>query len=741
MAYAAMVRAPHAHARIVSIDTQAARAGVGVVAVLTARDAAADGLGDYLSTVDHKGPGGRSAPKTPRPFLVGDVVRFAGEPVAMVVADSLDLARDAAEAVVVEYEPRPAVANAPAALAAGAPAIWEDAPDNIAFVWSKGDAAELDAALKASHHVTSLSSVVSRVAAMPIEPRAAVGVVSPDGRLILHASHQTPFNLRRLLAAAFQAPPEKVRVIVGDVGGSFGMKGGLMREDALVLWAARRLGRPVRWASDRAEAFLSDEHARDAMIEATLGLDADGRFTALRVEYTINIGAYLSGRSQSHLMNFGGIAGVYRIPTIVGAARAVFTNTQPTAPYRGAGRPDATYAVERIIDVAARELGLDPFELRRRNLIPADAMPYKTAFLFAYDCGDFGQCMREAGRLADYAGFAARREDSRRRGRLRGIGVANPIEVAAGPFRKVSTDHARIRIHRDGGVTLDVGTMSTGQGLETALPEIVGQRLGIPSQSIRYVQGDTDALADGKGSGGSAALSICGGAVSMSVDGIIARGRELAVRELGGNVSEIAFAAGLFRRRGSNRALSLAELAEVAERGDPAGFFCETAFTPAAPTYPNGCHVCEVEIDPETGELDVVAYVSVEDVGRVMSPVLVEGQIHGGVAQGIGQAIKEMIVHAPDSAQLLAGSFTDYAMPLASDIPAIACGNVEVPTALNPLGVKGVGEAGTVGALSAAMNAVCDALAALGIRHFDMPATPGRLWQAIRSAGSPPAGT
>jgi carbon-monoxide dehydrogenase large subunit len=708
-----------------------------VVAVLTGNDAAADGFDSFTFPIRVKGRDGQDAARTPRPFLVTDTVRFAGEPVAIVIAETLDVARDAAENVMVDYEELPSVATVPDALAPSAPAVWEDTPDNVAFYWTDGDATALDAALASSHHVTRLDSLVSRVAAMPIEPRAAVGSVDSDGVHTLYMSHQSPYAMLGPLAKCLNLAPSQLRIVVKDVGGSFGMKSGLLREEALVLWAARRVGRPVRWVSSRSEAFLSDEHGRDVMVNATLGLDEQGNFTALKVQYRINIGAYLTSRSTSHIMNFGGIAGVYRTPVIVGEAYGILTNTQPTAPYRGAGRPDATYAIERVIDVAARELGIDPFDLRRRNLIPAEAMPFQTGFLFKYDCGDFAQNMAKAAEAADYSGFPARREEARRRGKLRGIGIANPIEVAAGPFRAISTDYARIEAEADGSVTIYSGTMSTGQGIETTFTSIVAQRLGIPVENVRYKQGDTSTLGNGKGSGGSAALAIGGPVMTKGVDLLVESGRAIAAGHFAVPVTNVEFSEGVFRQVGTNQSLSLGELARIARSDTTDGastLYAETSFTPPEPTFPNGCHICEVEVDPDTGLVETLTYVSVEDVGRVLNPLLVEGQIHGGVAQGIGQAIKETIVHEPSSAQLVTGSFMDYGMPLASDVPPIRCESVEVPTAMNPLGVKGVGEAGAVGALAATMNAVCDALAPLGVRHLDMPASPTRVWEAIQRA-------
>jgi carbon-monoxide dehydrogenase large subunit len=550
---------------------------------------------------------------------------------------------------------------------------------------------------------------------------------------VLRASHQSPHQLRDEIARMFRLEKHQLRVIAGDVGGSFGMKFGPQREEMLVFWAARRLGRPVRWTAMRSEAFLCDEQARDVHVTSELGLDANGRFTALHVRFDVNVGAYMAARSTAPVNNFGGISGVYTTPVIAGEVVGVFTHTQMTTAYRGAGRPDATYAVERIIDMAAAEMGIDPAELRRRNLIPAQAMPYQTAFLFNYDCGEFERNLDKALEVARYASFAQRRDEALGRGgRLRGIGIAMPIEMAGG----IGTDAAIVRAHPDGTVTLYAGSMSVGQGHDTALATVVAQRLGLPLSSVRHVQGDTDRIEEGKGNGGSSAL-IMGGTVAVrGVDDLIEKATALAAVELEASANDLQFANGEFRVAGTDLVVTLAELARSVESGarqDAASSMLagSAQFTPQRPTFPNGCHVCEIEIDPGTGEVSVVGYVCVEDVGRVLNPLLVEGQIHGGVAQGIGQALFEEVRHDANG-QLMTGSFMDYAMPRAADFPVIVSINLETPTTLNPLGVKGVGEAGTVGALSATMNAVCNALQAVGIRHVDMPATPMKVWQAIR---------
>jgi carbon-monoxide dehydrogenase large subunit len=740
MAELFLLRSPLAHARIRSIDVAAAREAPGVLGVFTGADLAADGMPDLPCGVEQTRPDGKKAPQTLRPVLARDRVRHLGEPVVAIIGETLDAAIAASELVAIDYDDLPAVATLVEAVAASAPAVWEEAPDNIAYLWRRGDAAAIDAALRDAAHVTRLDFAVTRVNANPLEPRGCVGAVEADGRLVLHISHQSPYQLKTALAALFRVEPRQVRIIAGDVGGSFGMKSGVHPEDVVTLWAARRLGRPVRWISDRSEAFLSDDHARDVRFHAELALDKEHNFTAFRLQGDIGIGCYLSGRSSGLLNNIGGIAGVYRTKLISAELRAVFTNTAPTAPYRGAGRPEATYAIERLIDVAARELGLEPFELRRRNLIPTEAMPFKTGFTFTYDCGDFPANMREAARLADFAGFAARREEAKRRGRLRGLGIANPIEVAGGPFLKPGKDNAWLGVAPDGTVTIHVGAMSVGQGLETALPLLVAERLGIPAERVAYAQGDTDQLPAGRGSGGSSGLCVGGTAVVGAIDKVLEKGRRLAGELLEAAAADIAFADGSFTVAGTDHSATLAEVARFAE--DPArlpegmtpGLAEHAEFQPTEVTFPNGCHMCEVEIDPETGVTEIQRYTIVEDVGRVLNPTLVRGQIQGGVAQGVGQALGEVMEYDRENAQLLTASFLDYMMPRADNVPSVTIATREVPTKVNALGVKGVGEAGTVGSLAATMNAVCDALAPLGIRHLEMPASPARIWAAIAAA-------
>ena len=742
-AYAVVVRSPHAHAVIRSIDTSTARQASGVLAVLTGADLAADGLGNLPTDKTRKRRDGSAAFATPRPALVRDRARHVGDPVALVVAATAEQAVDAAELVAVDYEPLPAVAATADAARPGAPPVWAEAPDNVAFVWEAGNKDAVARAFASAAHVTHLDFVVSRVAAAPLEPRGAVGEWDRrTGRYTLHTGIQAPHGLRTLLAdQVFRVPQSHLRVVTGEVGGSFGMKSGVYPEPVLVLWAAKRLGRPVKWTSDRREGFVTDEHGRDNVSTAELALDANGKFLALRVTITLNVGAYLTPRSAGPgTNNVGGVAGVYTTPAIHLQTTGVFSNTTPTGPYRGAGRPEATYAIERVIDVAALELKIDPVELRRRNLIPTTAMPFKTGLVFTYDCGDFGRGMDMALDLADRPGFEKRRAEARQRGKLRGLGIANPVEVAGGPYTAMNPDTAELRVNADGSVSLFTGSTSMGQGNETAFVQIVSDRLGVPPERIQVFWGDSDALGAGRGNGGSGALTVGGSAVTRATEKIIERGRRIAARLLEAAPEDVLHRDGKFTVAGTDRGVTFANVARAAyvprqlPPGMEPGFSEEAAFTPPAVTFPNGSQICEVEIDEETGVVRIVRHSVVDDVGRMVNPMLVKGQIHGGVVQGLGQGLCEELTYDPSTAQLLAGSFMDYVMPRADDVPGFDVDSHEVPTQVNPLGAKGVGEAGTVGALPALLNAVNDALAPLGVRHLDMPVTSERVWRAIRDA-------
>jgi carbon-monoxide dehydrogenase large subunit len=739
-AHALILRSPHAHADIRSIDTSAAAALPGIYAVYTGEDVAADGLGVPGMPVKWVRPDGAPMKYRPQPPLAVGRVRYVGDPVAMVVAETLDAAKDAAEAIVMDYVPLPSVTDTARTVDVDAPVIWEDGPDNVSALYQAGDAAATDAAVSRAAHVTKRRFTISRVFAQYMEARGAVGVYDErEDRFTLHADVQYPHRVRQLLAEKiFRIPEQSIRVVARDVGGGFGTKGWQYPEHRLVLWAARKIGRPVKWSCERSEAVQADEHGRDNVTDAELAFDTEGKIVALRVRTLANIGAYLSAIRNllAAYTNVGTLIGVYDIPAAHVAVRTVHSNTNPTAPYRGAGRPEATYVIERLLDDAARELGVDPAELRRRNMIPPEKLPVKNALGLVYDCGAFADNQAEALRMANYAGFEARRGAAKARGRLRGIGTSNPIERSASP----SPDFAEIRFSTDGTATVLMGTKSQGQGHETVYKQIVGERLGLDPAQIRVVDGDTDRVAFGIGTMGSRSTVIGGSALHFAAAKIVEKAKTIAAHMLEASPVDIAFEDGKFSVAGTDRAVSLTEVAKASfvparlPKGVEPGLFETATFAPEDDTYPNGSHVCELEIDPETGEVEIVGYWVVDDVGVVVNPVIVKGQIHGGIAQGVGQVLMEQVAYDPESGQLLSGSFMDYAMPRAADFPNIEIASNEVPTSRNPLGVKGAGEAGTVGALPAVMNAILNALAPVGVSDVPMPATPNRIWKAIRDA-------
>ena len=737
-AHAVIVRSIHAHARLRAVETKAAAGLPGVLAVFTGADVAADGLGTMKMTLKRKRPDGSPMFAPPHPGLVRDVARYVGDPVAMVVAETRAQAEDAAEAVAIDYEPLPSITVT--ANSIGGAAVWPACPDNISNVHEAGDRTATEAAFARAARVVRRRYLITRVHAQYMEPRGALGVWDPgEGRYTLYADVQYPHRVRNALATnIFKVPEHTIRVIVGDVGGAFGTKGWQYPEHRLVLWAARKLGRPVKWWCERREAIPADEHARDNVSDAELALDADGRFLALRVRTLANVGAYVSS-DRNLLATFSNIVtlvGVYTFAAAHVEVLSVLSNTNSTAPYRGAGRPEATYVLERLIDDAARELGVDPVELRRRNLIPSGAMPYKTALGMTYDCGEFASNMEKALKLADVAGFPARREEALRRGKLRGLAVVNAIERAAG----AQPEFAEIRFAPSGTATVFMGTKNQGQGHETTFKQILHERLGLDPAEVRYIDGDTDRVAFGMGTMGSRSTVIGGSALWTAADKILAKGRKIAARLLEAAEEDIVFSDGKFRVTGTDRTIPLTDVARAAfqpgqlPKGLEPGLYETGTFVPVTDTWPNGCHVCEAEVDAETGAVALVGYVIVDDVGTVINPVTLKGQIHGGVAQGVGQALMEEVVYDPDSGQLLTASFMDYAMPRADTLPDMHIESHPVPTRLNPLGAKGAGEAGTVGALPAAMNAVIAALAPLGVRALDMPATPARVWRAIQDA-------
>jgi carbon-monoxide dehydrogenase large subunit len=738
-AHMVVVRSLHAHATLGGIDAAPARAAPGVLAVFTAADLG-DELGTMKMTLKRTRPDGSPMFAPPHRGLARECARYVGDPIALVIAETRAQAEDAAERVRVTYEPLPAVTSTVEAARPGSPAVWPECPDNVSNVYAAGDRAATDAALAGAARVVRRRYVISRVHAQYMEPRGAVGVWDPiDERYTLYADVQYPHRVRSALAGnILRVPEHRIRVVAGDVGGGFGTKGWQYPEHRLVLWAARKLGRPVKWVCERREAIPADEHARDNVTDAELALDADGRFLGLRVRTLANVGAYVSS-DRNLLATFSNVAtlvGVYTIAAAHVEVHSVLTNTNSTAPYRGAGRPEATYVIERLIDDAARELHADPVDLRRRNLIPAASMPYRTALGVTYDCGDFAASMDKALKLADVAGFPTRREAAAARGRRRGVAVVNAIERAAGP----QPEFAEIRFAPSGGATLFMGTKNQGQGHETTFKQILHERLGLDPAAVRFVDGDTDQVAFGMGSMGSRSTVIGGTAVWRAADKIVAKGRRIAAKLLEAAEADIAFADGRFSVVGTDRAVGLTDVARAAfqpaqlPKGMEPGLYETATFSPPSDTWPNGCHVCEVEVDPETGVVTLERYAVVDDVGTVINPLTLKGQIHGGVAQGVGQALMEQVVYDGESGQLLTGSFMDYAMPRASDFCDIAIESSPVPTQLNPLGAKGAGEAGTVGALPAVVNAVMDALAPLGVRELDMPASPERVWQAMRAA-------
>ncbi|MBW8271139.1 xanthine dehydrogenase family protein molybdopterin-binding subunit [Caldovatus aquaticus] len=741
-AYGYVVRSPYAHGVIRGIDTDAARAMPGVLAVFTGADLAAAGYGPLRCGMPLRNRDGSPLKSTERPALATDKVRFVGDPVAFVVAESKAAAKDAAEAVVLDIEPLPAVTEASAAAAPGAPQLYDDIPGNVVLDFHYGDAARVAEAFARAAHVTRLAIRNNRVVVAPMEPRSAIGEYDArQGRWILRAGSQGVFGMRAQLAGdILKVPAEKVRVLTGNVGGSFGMKANVYPEYVCVLHAAKVLGRPVKWTDERTGSFLSDQHGRDHEVVAELALDGEGRFLAVRLTAFANMGAYLS--PVAPLMATGNyvknVQSNYATPLIEVATRCVLTNTTPVSAYRGAGRPEGNYFMERLIEAAARETGRDPIELRRRNHIRPDQLPYAAASGSVYDSGEFSAILEEALRAADWDGFPARRAESRARGRLRGRGIGNFLECTAPPMK----EQGGIRFEPDGTVTITTGTLDYGQGHWTPFAQVLHQHLGVPFEKIRLVQGDSDELIAGGGTGGSKSLMASGAAIIEASAKVIEKGRLAAAHVLEAAPADIEFAAGRFAIAGTDRGIGIMELAaalrEEKRRGTlpegvPDSLDVRHVFDQAPMAFPNGCHVAEVEVDPETGIAEVVRYVTVNDFGTIVNPLLVAGQAHGGIAQGIGQALLERTVYSEDG-QPLTGSFMDYALPRADDVPPIAFGSHPVPAKTNPLGAKGCGEAGCAGSLPAVMNALVDALSEFGIRHIDMPATPERIWRAIREA-------
>jgi len=742
-AYACVVRSTYAHARILKVDTREAEKAPGVIAVLTGKDWDADGLGAIPTRTPAKNSNGDPVPVPKRPALNSERVRYLGDGVAFVVAESPEAARDAAERVSVDYEPLPALMDAKSALAEDAPAIWEDIPGNVCVKFEAGDADAVDKAIAGAAHVVSLSLDNQRVTAAPIETRGAIGICDPDGKrmTLICASQNIHSNRKQLAENVFGIETKDLRSVAYDVGGGFGVKNSLYPEYALVLWAARRTGRPVKWINDRSESFLSDSHGRDQQSEVTLALDDKGNFLALKTQSVGGFGPYLL--STGPFTQTGGTArtqgGPYRIPAAHFSARAVFTHNAATDPYRGAGRPEASYQIERIIDLAAAELGMDPIEIRRRNLLKKDELPYKSGVGTELECGDFHTVLDQALQTADAKNFQARAKKAQARGRRLGLGVCCYLECSGGPPK----EHASIRFQPDRRVTLSVGSQSTGTGHETTLPQIVAAGLGIDMDQVDYVQADTDATPIGGGHGGSRVLEMGGSATFRAVERVVEKAKRVAAHLLETAEADLEFGQGRFTVVGTDRSVSFWDVAEAAK--DPArlpqgvepGLDATLDFDREGITFPNGCHVAEAEVDPDTGQVALTRYTVVDDFGTIINPLTAAGQVMGGTAQGIGQALLEKIIYDPDSGQLLTGSFMDYALPRADDVPPIQVAFFEgAPTAHNPLGVKGSGEAGCCGALPAVVNAVVNALTPLGVRHIDMPLTPERVWRAVQAARS-----
>jgi len=734
-----VLRSPHAAARIVSIDTSAAMGLPGVLAIYTHADLKADEIGDVPCAIPLKNRDGSPRANAPHPALANDAVRHVGDPVAFIVAETTQAGRDAAEAILVEYDLMPSVTDLATATHDGQPVIWPEAPNNICFDWEVGDRAKVDALFAQAAHVTKLTVVNNRVVANSMEARAALAEYdAATGRWTLTANTQGGWVLKQILGSqVFKSGDDKFRIITPDVGGGFGMKLFVYAEHVLVCYAARKLGRPVKWASERSEAFLSDTQGRANLTEGELALDANGKMLAMRTRNLADMGAYLSTFAPFIPTGAGTkvLASVYGFQAIYANVLGVFTNTVPVDAYRGAGRPESNYLVERLIDTAAREMKIDPIALRKRNLVQPAAMPFRSAMGQMYDSGDFERVMDAALEKIDHAGFAARRAEAASRGKRRGLGLSYYLEATGG----APTERAEIRFADDGFVDVYVGTQSTGQGHETAYVMLTADRLGIDGDKIRVRQGDTDTIPTGGGTGGARSLYSEGQAILVTASSVIEKGRRAASEALEAAMADIVFEEGRFSIVGTDRGLDIISLAaqqraRAAKGEDVTTLDAAEVANIDSHTFPNGCHMAEVEVDPETGSIELVRYIVCDDVGKAVNPMIVRGQVHGGVAQGFGQAVLEYTAYDPESGQLLAGSFMDYAMPRAYDLPDIEVELIEVPCMTNPLGVKGAGEAGAVGSPPAMINAIVDALASEGVTKIDMPATPERVWQALALA-------
>jgi carbon-monoxide dehydrogenase large subunit len=727
MLHAVFLRSDRPHAEIRAIDTAGAAASPGVVAVLTGADTAAENLGSFPSAMPFRGRGGAELFRPPRPVLAQGRVRYVGEPVALVIAASAAQALDAAELIGVDYAELPAVTDPLQAASEQAPALWPELRGNVCFDWEAGEASAVQAAFAAAAHVTTVEMKNTRLAGNPMEPSACIARFDVEGGgLTLICGSQGASNIRDQLCAVLRLPADQLRVISGDVGGGFGIKAHAYVEYAALAIAARRLSRPVKWTCGRNESFLADHHGRDSVVTARLALDGDGRFLAMQFSFVANMGAYLSGNGALIMTKntAQAMAGVYRTPAIHGRVRCVFSNTNPTGPYRGAGRPEMAYAIERLVDQAAAELGIDRVELRRRNLVRPTDMPYRTPTGSVYDSGHFEALLDRALLLSGWSRFDERRRASERRGKLRGIGLALFLEgTGSAPRERVS-----VGIEEDGCIGARCGTQSSGQGHETVFAALLARRLGIGADQVRLVQGDT-LRSPGGPSVASRSLHAAGPALVAACDGFIAQGRALAARLLDANEDSVTFAEG--RYAGGGRSIGLAELLLTLAPAERAAW-CAQGEVEVHPTYPNGCHVAEVEIDPETGTVVVCDYSCADDFGVISDETIVEGQLHGGIAQGLGEVLMEGVAYDPDSGQLLTGSLMDYAMPKSDGMPPIRSEFLPVPCTTNTLGSKGAGEAGTTGAVCALMSALLDAARGRGVTALDKPVSPPVLWRALR---------
>jgi len=739
-AWGHFLRSDRPHADIVSIDTGAALAMPGVIAVLTGADVAAAGQKPMPAAAPMKGRNGAEQLATPRFSLTQGRVRYVGEPVALIVAESAAQAQDAAEAVAVEYRDLPAVVLARNALAKDAPQLHDTVPGNVVLDYTGGDEAAVKAAFARASRVVKLTAYHTRVVGNPMEPRAAMGSWDPAlGMYYLHATTQGVGPMRGQLSAMLGVPPDKVRVVAEEVGGGFGVRFNAYPEYGALLLAAKKLGRPVKWVGTRSEVFVADEQARDIVHSGELAMDKDGRILGMRFEYLANLGAYVAftGTFINTLNMLNVISGVYDVQAAHAQGKLVVTNTVPTAAYRGAGRPVASYALERLIDEAAHAIGMDPAEFRRRNLVPKGKFPYKVVTGFEYDCGDFEGVLDEALGASDWAGFPERKRKSEAKGKLRGRGIATYIEAtASGGFAPY--DQAHVTWDEDGGVTLRTASHNHGQGHETTFAQIVSGVLGIPMEQVRLRTAEPGFDLVANPTGGSRTLHGLGSAMFFASQEIVKKGMALAAEELESAQADLEFSSGHYRIKGTDRSIKIAALAKKF----PGKLDLDYKDRPKVPsTYPNGCHIAEVEIDPETGETEIVSYLACDDAGNIINHQIVEGQMQGGVTQGAGHIFGEQAVYDPDTAQLLSGSFMDYAMPRAGLVGGLRVIDHAVPTATNPLGAKGVGEGGVTGSMPCLMNAVMDALRQAGVKRFDMPASPQRVWAALRAAkeGKPEA--